>query len=509
MEDNLNNKYSKQDFEKEEIEPSALIFKANHTFYKQVVESLEDYAVFTTDRKGIINTWNIGAERLLKYKEDEIIGKNTAILFTEEDIKKGAPLKELEAAADYYRAVDERYHVKKDGSIFWASGMVFPLFNEEHEHIGFTKIMRNLSERKIAEQNMLAANIYAQGIIETARDPMIVLNSDFSISSANEAFYKKFNVYKERSIQKSFFEINDGQWNIPELKELLRIVAQEEDKASAKIEYDFIMLGNLILEFTIRKLYREEDPKEMILVVIQDITAKIELEREKDDFIGVASHELRTPVTSIKAYIQIIEKKIGRSEDKILTNSLRRSLELLNKLGTLITTLLDVSRLRTGKLDLNKESFELTKLIEETIAHIQILSQSHKIILANTIDVLVYGDRVWIEQVLTNLLTNAIKFSPNSNRVIITMNLDSDNAKIIVSVQDFGIGIPNSEYDRIFRRFSRTSNVIQKHIAGIGIGLHLCFEIINMHDGEMWFESEENRGSNFYFTLPIALAKTY
>lgn len=506
MKNNLDNQHQKSEFEKQEIETSALIFKANHTFYKHVVESLEDYAVFTTDKRGIINTWNLGAERLLFYTENEIIGKSAAILFTKEDNEKAAPAIELEGAYFNGKALDERYHVKKDGSIFWASGMVFPLFDEEHEHIGFTKIMRNLNERKIAEQNMLAANIYAQGIIETARNPMIILNNDFSISSANDAFYKKFNVSKEHSTGKSFFEINDGQWkNLPELKELLSIVNHEKDLATAKIEYEFMMLGTLILEFTIRKLFRQEMPKEMILIAIEDITAKIELEREKEDFIGVASHELRTPITSIKAYTQIIEKKIGRTEDKILSNSIKRSLELLNKLGILITTLLDVSRLRTGKLDLKKEPFELSKLIEETIAHVQILSQSHKIVLANTIDIFVLGDRVWIEQVMTNLLTNAIKFSPDAHRVIITMRLDSDDARIIVSVQDFGIGIPMSEFDKVFRKFARTSNVIQKHIAGIGIGLHLCSEIINMHQGKMWFESEENRGSNFYFSIPIDL----
>lgn len=126
-------------------------FRMSETFFRQVLDSLEDYAVITTDKNGDINSWNSGAERVLGYAETEAVGRNASIFFTPEDIAIGAPEKELITAIDNGRAIDERYHVCKDGTRFWGSGLVFPLFDEQQNHRGFTKIMRNLRERQNAE----------------------------------------------------------------------------------------------------------------------------------------------------------------------------------------------------------------------------------------------------------------------------------------------------------------------------------------------------------------------
>lgn len=129
------------------------IFRMNEDFFRQVLESLEDYAVFTTDQHGDVNSWNAGAEKILGYRESEIIGVNSARFFTEEDIRKGEHIKEIEHARTEGRAIDERYHVRKDGSRFWGSGLVFPLKDHNGKLHGFTKIMRNYRERKEAEED--------------------------------------------------------------------------------------------------------------------------------------------------------------------------------------------------------------------------------------------------------------------------------------------------------------------------------------------------------------------
>lgn len=127
-------------------------FRMSEDFFRQVLDSLEDYAVFTTDKNGDINSWNTGAQRVLGYKENEVFGRNAKIFFTPQDIAAAEPDKELSNALTKGRAIDERYHVRKDGSHFWGSGLVFPLYDDEQHHRGFTKIMRNLGERKLAEQ---------------------------------------------------------------------------------------------------------------------------------------------------------------------------------------------------------------------------------------------------------------------------------------------------------------------------------------------------------------------
>lgn len=126
-------------------------FRMSEEFFKQVLDSLEDYAVFTTDKNGDVNSWNSGAERVLGYTEVEIIGLNAAVFFTPEDVASGEHEKELERAVNEGRAIDERYHLRKDGTRFWGSGLVFPLYDEQQQHRGFTKIMRNLRERQDAE----------------------------------------------------------------------------------------------------------------------------------------------------------------------------------------------------------------------------------------------------------------------------------------------------------------------------------------------------------------------
>ncbi|TSD63886.1 PAS domain S-box protein [Inquilinus sp. KBS0705] len=126
-------------------------FRMSEDFFRQVLESLEDYAVFTTDKNGTINSWNLGAEHVLGHKETEVIGASAEILFTPEDRANGIPAKELQTAINEGRAIDERYHMRKDGSRFWGSGLVFLLFDDDHKHRGFTKIMRNLREQQQAE----------------------------------------------------------------------------------------------------------------------------------------------------------------------------------------------------------------------------------------------------------------------------------------------------------------------------------------------------------------------
>jgi PAS domain S-box-containing protein len=126
-------------------------FRMSEDFFRQVLDSIEDYAVFTTDKNGDVNSWNTGAQRVLGYPEEEVIGQNSRLFFTPEDIEKGEAEKELRTAIENGRSIDERYHVCKDGTRFWGSGLVFPLFDEEQHHRGFTKVMRNLHERQDAE----------------------------------------------------------------------------------------------------------------------------------------------------------------------------------------------------------------------------------------------------------------------------------------------------------------------------------------------------------------------
>lgn len=175
----------------------------------------------------------------------------------------------------------------------------------------------------------------------------------------------------------------------------------------------------------------------------------------------------------------------------------------IDKLSDLVADILDVSRIEKGKLNYTKKIFNLEELIEEIVADIQPTYPQHRIVLKNGKDVSIYGDPMRISQVIVNLLTNAIKYSPKADKVIVKV-FKTKGAKnsITVGVQDFGIGIPKSEQGKIFERFYRIGDEQRETISGFGLGLHITSEIIKRHGGYIWVESTLDKGSTFFFTLP-------
>jgi len=173
-------------------------FAVNDQFYHRVFESIEDYAVFTTDTAGLITTWNTDAEHVLGYREREVLHQNCALLFTQTDIETQEHNKELSNALKHGRAIDERFHVKKGGHRFWASGKVFPIYDGK-VHIGFTKIMRNLTDVLQAEERATRARRYSEDIIAWAVEPIMVLNDDLTVNTVNKAFRDNFGVASQKN----------------------------------------------------------------------------------------------------------------------------------------------------------------------------------------------------------------------------------------------------------------------------------------------------------------------
>lgn len=226
-------------------------------------------------------------------------------------------------------------------------------------------------------------------------------------------------------------------------------------------------------------------------------------EKQKNDFIKMANHELKTPVTTIKGYVQLLQKTRGNSEDKFLVNSLNTIENQVNKLNLLIGDLLDISRMESGDLPLNKKEFSLLGLVTETIEDIKASEPGHQINfeLKHPSDIEVCADKDRITQVLNNLLTNAIKYSPVTKHVNVEIFVDDENA--MVSVEDFGIGMDKNELDKIFERFYRVSGDDEETFPGFGIGLYIVKDILERHDGKVHVQSIKGQGSKFCFSLPL------
>lgn len=229
----------------------------------------------------------------------------------------------------------------------------------------------------------------------------------------------------------------------------------------------------------------------------KDITEYKELEARKDEFISLASHELKTPVTVIKAYADLLKKQLTKNQDEKNLYLLSKISASVRDLIVLINELLDVNRIDDGKMVLNKEIIDLKDLISKIVIDFQYANDSHYIQLVGDAQVQMRCDKERIGQVATNLITNAIKYSPKGSQIIVSVK--SYKTKVEVKVQDQGIGIASSQFTKIFERFYRVG---QHHPTGFGIGLYVCADIIKRHDGEIWVESEKGKGSIFCFTLP-------
>lgn len=352
--------------------------KESEDLFQLLAEGAKDYAMLVIDVDGLIIKWNKGGEHVFGYTEKEILGKNFSLLFTLEDRNADRPCRELEKALKTGRAIDENWAVKKDGSTFWASGITSPLFDEHGDLRGLSKIVRDVTRQKEAEQS-------------------------------------------------------------------------------------------------------------------------------KNEFIGIVSHELKTPVTSVKAFIQVMQARFAKEGNQQSANLLSKMDAQVNRVTTIIGDLVDATKIEGGRLQFHEEFFAFDEVVSVTLEDVQRTALKHTIILNGKTGKTVFGDRNRIGQVITNLLTNSIKYSPSADKILVKTS--SDKMQVKLCIQDFGIGIPKESQGKIFERFYRVEGKKTETFAGLGIGLYVASEIIKRQGGKIWVESEVGKGSTFCFSLPLKGSK--
>jgi signal transduction histidine kinase len=245
----------------------------------------------------------------------------------------------------------------------------------------------------------------------------------------------------------------------------------------------------------------KDDLRKALVEQEKDKEAIKELAVKKDEFMNIASHELKTPITSMKAYIQMIGSMMQGKEHAPILSYVEKANKQVDKLVGLVNDLLDVSKVQAGHMQFQFSKFNLSEIIAECVEQMQNSTAGHRIIIEGDRYIEVIGDRMRLEQVISNLLSNAIKYSPKADKVIIrTMKADNE---LKVEVQDFGIGIPQEHIERIFDRFYRVDQVAGKFF-GLGLGLYITAEIIKRHNGRIGVKSEAGQGSLFWFTIPLA-----
>ena len=316
------------------------------------------------------------------------------------------------------------------------------------------------------------------------------------ISNANDAFFEMLG-YESSDIDLKKISLSDITTSKFKHNDDLAISNLNNNGIAKPYEKEFIKKDGNIISVIVGSVTTDKHRKEITSFVL-DITERKKLEQRKDEFIGIASHELKTPLTSVKGYVQILERIITQMGDDKLKGYVKKTNNYINKLNSLIADLLDVSKVQAGKLQLNYSNANINEILKESIESIQNTQTYHNIIKSN-ISSKIMIDSHRVEQVITNLLSNAIKYSPKSETVIVKAKEFKD--KIMIYIQDFGLGISQIDSEKIFERFYRSETTSQM-ISGLGIVPYISWEIVQRHGGKMWVNSQIGQGSKFYFTLP-------
>jgi len=246
--------------------------------------------------------------------------------------------------------------------------------------------------------------------------------------------------------------------------------------------------------------FDEQDKPYRFIGSVLDITEQKQDELRKNDFIGMVSHELKTPITSLNAYVQVLQGRAVKADDDFAIGALVKIKSQVNKMTSLVNGFLNISRFDSGKIHLDLQSFNLDELLAEVMEETKLIAPSYTIVMQPCQPVSVNADRDKIGQVLSNLLSNAVKYSPKGKTITLCCEQMGDIVQ--VSVQDEGMGVKPESVGNLFERYYRVETKHTQHISGFGIGLYLCAEIIERHKGKIWAESEIGKGSTFYFTLP-------
>jgi len=392
--------------------------------------------------------------------------------------------------------------LRSDGHIQWVAANGKPRYLSTGEFVGYVGSCMDITERKLTEQQLIDSEERFRNIADSA--PVLIwmtgrdkattfLNKCWSQFSPMESIpeggeYLQSHLIHEHDTERVLEAYHQAYNHHEEFYEEYRMLCTDGSyrwigmKGVPRVASDGVFEGYIGSGM--------------------DITAMKEHEIVKNDFIGMASHELKTPITSIKAYIQLLLNIYkNKPDDAFLMKSLTTVNSQINKLTRLITDLLDVSKMESGRLSLNHDEFVLNDVVQDTVEEVQHTTTSHEIIFTADTTCSVYADRDRIAQVVTNFLTNAIKYSPHDDRV--NINLKVENGHAIVAVQDYGIGISPAEQHKVFNRFYRVEGRNEQTFSGFGIGLYVAAEIVRRHNGRVWVESEKDKGSVFHFSMPV------
>lgn len=460
------------------------------------VVTFSDDAIFSKSFDGTILSWNNGAKRLYGYAAHEIIGQSVQVLVPldrQQEMQDNLRLIQAGGYIDHFETV----RLRKDGSLVDVSLIISPIRNACGQVTGSATITRDISERRKLQEQIRRNEQNLQAIIDGSPACIYVKDVQGSYTHVNKQVADLSHTTKEQMLGK-----RDSDFFPQEFAAIFQAHDQEvlETKRAGAWEEEAPHEDGLHTYLSVKfPLFDDHGVPNAVCGISTDITERKLLERRKDDFISMASHELKTPLTTLIAYTELLHRFLDQENNQKVLHYLSRMDAQLTKFARLITDLLDIAKVHAGKLMFVEENLLIDDLVGEVVEHFLPTAPQHRILIEGSAG-WVIGDRDRLGQVLLNLLSNAVKYSPQADRVMV--RLSQSSGEVTVSIQDFGIGIPSQHREHIFERFYRVPGNSEKLFPGLGIGLFLCQQIIHRHGGRIWVESVEGQGATFSFALP-------
>ena len=426
-------------------------------------------------------------------KREEMLGKNIWELFPQR------------VEGEVYR----HYHQARTSgqAVHFEEWFGPELCTEQHVYPsedGLSIYMRDITERKRSEESLRVNEERLRLLMQHIPAAVAMFDKELLYLSVSQRWLQNYRIADQQVIGKKHDEIVPQTNQAAQPTEAFARALQGEHCVNEEDTITYQDGSTDWIRWEAIPWYDAHGEVGGIIVFNEIITERKMLEKRKDEFISLASHELKTPVTTLKGFTQLLQRRLKKQDNTSALEPLERMVTQLDKLTLLINDLLDISRIQAGKLTFREEPFDLAALMKETVEDLQATMPTHQLQLSLSASALIYGDRDRVGQVLINLLTNAVKYSPFANEVRIRLERTADKA--LVSIQDFGMGIPADQKARIFERFFQVSSGTRaKNLTGLGIGLYISNEIVQRHNGQMWVESTPGEGSTFYFTLPLYL----
>lgn len=493
----------------EELESNIQQLKESEERFRLILENVKDYSIILLDPDGNIKSWNKGAERIKGYSADEIIGKHISVFYTEEEKQRKEPEQNLKIAKENGRLENESWRVRKDGSLFFADVIFTALYDEKGNLRGYSKITRDITNRKKAEE----AQQRLVAIIESSSDFIGFARAiDRQIMYINAAGRKMCGIGQDEDVSKYIIDDVHPEWTNKMFRDeiipyaiqheiwqgeaaFLNVKNKKEIPVSMILQSHKSSAGEIERFSTISRDITERKNTEN--TIKQQAQELIRSNRELEQFAYVASHDLQEPLRMVSSFLQLLEKHLEGNLDKDSKEFIDFAVDGSKRMKHMIDDLLSYSRIISGKAQFEKA--DVNKILQDVKNNLQeTIHESKTIISCGKMPVL-SADSIKLTRLFQNLIANAIKFTKKNSTPAVKINCKEQPEAYLFSVKDNGIGMKKEYHEKIFLIFQRLNS--KNEYPGTGIGLAECQKIVELHGGKIWVESEEGKGSAFYFTI--------